>query len=377
MHVGCGFLFQGMGDPSDEKIFQIQMPLVDKAEALGFGSIWTAEHHFTRYHMMPNPAQLLTWVAARTKKVLVGSMVIIIPWHDPIRVAEEISVLDILSGGRVVMGVGRGLGAVEFDGFRLDMAESRQRFVEYAGAISECLETGIMQANGKLHQQPSVEVRPRSPFTFRGRSYASAVSPESAKIMAQFGFGLMLIAQKPWETVVSETKSYTELFESINGREAPRPILVNLTTVDRDESRARDLHQQYTMAYARSTIEHYEFDNPRMEAISGYEYYGGLRRNIEKHGVLQFKQFLADLQISGTPQQVLDATVDRVRALDCAAVINVLSMGGMPAEVADRNFMTYAEHVLPKLKGIDTFRAIGLHANGISPAEPAIPATTI
>jgi alkanesulfonate monooxygenase SsuD/methylene tetrahydromethanopterin reductase-like flavin-dependent oxidoreductase (luciferase family) len=360
MHIGVGFFFQGLADPVDETVYKIQMPLVDKAEQIGFDSIWTAEHHFTRYHMMPNPAQFLTWVAGRTQRALVGSMVMIIPWHDPIRVAEEIAVLDILSGGRVVFGVGRGLGAVEFDGFKLNMGESRQRFVEYAGAISNSLETGVLSSDGELYKQPPVEIRPRPSFTFRGRSYASAVSPESAQIMARFGYGLMLIAQKPWETVVKETKAYAELFESINGYEAPRPILVNLTTVDKDPGRARELHDQYTMAYARTTIDHYEFDNPRMETINGYEYYAGLRRNIEKHGVHQFNRFLADLQISGTPAQVRDATIDRVRALDCAAVINILTMGGMSSEVATRNYMTYAEHVLPGLKEIDTFRSIGL-----------------
>ncbi|AEC21215.1 alkanal monooxygenase [Pusillimonas sp. T7-7] len=375
MHVGTGFFFQGLSDPIDANVYGIQMPLVDRAEKLGFESIWTAEHHFTRYHMMPNPAQFLTWVAARTEKALVGSMVMIIPWHDPIRVAEEIALLDTLSDGRVVFGVGRGLGAVEFDGFRLEMGESRQRFVEYAAAISDSLETGILKADGPLHKQPPVEIRPRPAYTFRGRSYASAVSPESAKIMARFGYGLMLIAQKPWETVVKETRDYAELFESINGYPAPRPILVNLTTVDKDPGRARAMHDEYTMAYARTTIEHYEFDNPRMEQVNGYEYYAGLRKNIEKHGVEKFNRFLADLQISGTPDQVLDATVDRVRALDCAAVINILTMGGMSSEVATRNFMTYAQEVLPRLKQIDTFRTIGLNAgadNSTAPLSVAI-----
>lgn len=361
MHVGVGFFFQGFGDSTDQAVYDIQLPLASRAESSGFASIWTAEHHFTRYHMMPNPAQFLTWIAGRTQRALVGSMVTILPWHDPIRVAEELSLLDILSGGRAVFGVGRGLGPVEFDGFKLDMGESRQRFIEYARAISDSLESGVLRSEGELYRQPPVHIRPRSPFTFRGRSYASAVSPESARIMADLGYGLMLIAQKPWDTVVREVREYAELFESINGRPAPGPILVNLTCVDDDAGRARELHERYVMNYARSTVDHYEFTNPRMETVKGYEYYAGLRRNIEKHGVETFNRFLADLQIGGTPQQVLDLTVDRVRALNCDAVINVLTMGGMPSDVATANFETYAAKVLPKLKSIDEFRQIGLH----------------
>jgi len=360
MHIGCGFFFQGLSDAvSDREVYAMQLGLADKVEPAGFQSIWTAEHHFNRYHMMPNPIQFLTWMAGRTKTALLGSMVVIVPWHDPIRVAEEIAFLDIASGGRTVIGLGRGLGKIEFDGFRLEMGESRQRFVEYARAISESLETGVMESNGDLFVQPRVEIRPNPAITFRGRTYASAVSPESARIMAGLGYGLMLIAQKPWETVVKETADYAALFEEVNGHAAPRPILLNLTTCDVDPGRAQALNDEYTMAYARSTIDHYDFTNPHMETINGYEYYAGLRRNIEKHGVLQFNRFLADLQISGTPDSVVEQTVERVRTLDCGGVINVFSMGGMPADVANRNFDTYAQHVLPRLQAIDGFRDIG------------------
>ena len=75
-------------------------------------------------------------------------MVMVLPWHDPVRVAEEIAWLDTVSGGRTVLGLGRGLGSIEFDNFRLDMGESRQRFVEYATAISDSLETGVLTSDG-------------------------------------------------------------------------------------------------------------------------------------------------------------------------------------------------------------------------------------
>lgn len=360
MHIGAGFFFQGLRqDQTDQDVYRQQLALVDQVEPLGFESIWTPEHHFTRYHMMPNPAQFLTWVAGRTEKVLLGTMVMIIPWHDPVRVAEEIAFVDTVSGGRVVLGLGRGLGPIEFDGFRLNMSESRQRFIEYATAISESLETGTLQYDGELYKQPPVEIHPTPHASFNGRTYASAVSPESAKIMARLGYGLMLIAQKPWKTVVKEVQEYAEIFEETNGRKPPKPVLVNLTVTHEDEERARELHDTYTVGYARSTVEHYEFTNPRMETEKGYEYYAGLRKNIEKHGVQQFNRFLADLQIWGTPDQVVEQTVDRVRELDCGGVINVLSMGGMPPEVSQENFETFATKVLPRLKEIDPDRQIG------------------
>lgn len=357
MHVGMGVFFQGLEPGRDDHaVVRENIALADGAEQRGFESIWTAEHHFTRYHMMPNPAQFLTYMAGRTTRARLGTMVMVLPWQDPVRVAEEVAWLDSVSGGRVLLGLGRGLGSIEFDGFRLEMGESRQRFVEYATAVSQALDIGAIEHDGELYRQPRAELHPPASTTFNGRTYAAAVSPESAKIMATLGYGLILIAQKPWQTTIRETAEYRELFREINGYEPPQPVLVNFTTVDPDAGRATALHDEYAMAYARSTIDHYEFTNPRLEHVNGYEYYAGLRRNIEKHGLAAFNRFLADLQMGGTPEDLVDETVERVRALNAGGVVNVFGFGGMPPEVARRNADVYAEQVLPKLQRIDTFR---------------------
>ena len=302
MHVGMGVFFQGLEPGRDDHdVVRGGLSLASQAESRGFESIWTAEHHFSRYHMMPNPAQFLTYLAGRTTTAQLGTMVMVLPWHDPVRVAEEIAWLDSVSGGRVVLGFGRGLGSIEFDGFRLDMGESRQRFVEYATAISASFESGAIEYEGQLYRQPRAELHPPPFATFRGRTYASAVSPESARIMATLGYGLMLIAQKPWPVTVKETAAYRELYLEINGIEPPAPVLVNFTTVDEDADRARELHERYAFAYARSTIGHYEFTNERLEHVNGYEYYAGLRKNINKHGLDKFNKFLADLQMVAPP----------------------------------------------------------------------------
>jgi alkanesulfonate monooxygenase SsuD/methylene tetrahydromethanopterin reductase-like flavin-dependent oxidoreductase (luciferase family) len=365
-----GVFFQGL-EPglSDHEVCRQQLALVDQAEHRGFESIWTAEHHFTRYHMMPNPAQFLTYVAGRTRSVRLGTMVMVLPWHDPVRVAEEIAWVDTVSGGRLVLGLGRGLGSIEFDNLRLDMGESRQRFIEYATTISTGLETGVLEYDGELYKQPRAELHPPAFTTFRGRTYASAVSPESAKIMASLGYGLMLIAQKPWETTVRETTEYHDLYLEINGHEPPQPVLVNFTTVHPDRGRARAMHDEYATAYARSTVDHYEFTNPRLETVNGYEYYARLRSNILKNGLPAFNRFLADLQIGGTPDEVVEQTVERVRALNAGGVVNVLGFGGMPEEVAQQNFDTYARDVLPRLQAIDPDRDICTPIPTLMPAQ--------
>ncbi len=125
MHVGIAPLFQNPGkNLSDYEVYRNEVRLADLAEPLGYESVWASEHHFTGYIMCPNALQFLSYMAGRTERVKLGSMVVL-PWHDPLRVAEELVMLDNLSGGRVIVGMERGLAQVEYEGFRVDMGESR------------------------------------------------------------------------------------------------------------------------------------------------------------------------------------------------------------------------------------------------------------
>ena len=91
MHVGMTTFFQNLGRPiGDHEVYRHEMSMADLAEPLGFDSVWGAEHHFDDYTMCPNVAQFLTYIAARTTKVKLGSMVMVLPWHDPVRLAEEV-----------------------------------------------------------------------------------------------------------------------------------------------------------------------------------------------------------------------------------------------------------------------------------------------
>lgn len=360
MHVGLGMNFQALdGRASDADIYAFELGLAARAEALGYDSIWTPEHHFTDYMMTPNVPQFLSWVAGRTKKIRLGTMVTVLPWHDPVRVAENFCLLDHLSEGRAILGIGRGLGRVEFDAFRLDMNESRRRFTEYSAAILDGLETGVMQHDGELYRQPRLELRPAPYASFKGRTFASAISPESIDIMAKLGVGLMVIAQKPWETVRADLDAYRNRFRELNGEEAPKPVLNVFVAVHEDRAEAQRMREIYIQRYARSTVQHYEFDNVNFENIQGYEYYGGLARNIAKHGIDKFNSFLADLQVWGTPEDVTEQLIGRIGDLDIGALLVMLCYGGMPAPVAKANYELFVKKVLPALKAHDVGGDLG------------------
>ena len=160
MHVGYAPVFQNPGNAlSDAEVYRQELRLAEMAEPLGFDSIWSVEHHFTDYTMCPDVLQFLTYMAGKTQHVKLGTMVIVLPWHDPMRVTEQISLLDHLSGGRVILGLGRGLARVEYEGFRIDQNEGRQRFVEYAQLVLNGLEQGYIEGGATL-QQPRRDIRP-------------------------------------------------------------------------------------------------------------------------------------------------------------------------------------------------------------------------
>ncbi|WP_459983027.1 LLM class flavin-dependent oxidoreductase [Nocardioides sp. AN3] len=345
---------------TDADVYLEELPFAVRAEELGFDSLWWPEHHFTNYELTPSVGQLLAWVAAKTSRIKLGTMVTVLPWQDPIRTAESFVVLDHLSGGRGLLGIGRGLGRVEFEGFRVPMGQSRRLFSEYADAVLQALETGVLEYDGELYKQPRVEIRPDPYASYQGRAFASAVSPESMDLMAKLGVGVMVIAQKPWHTVEEELEAYRRRFVEVNGGQPPKPIICVFTGVAKDAAGARVMREEYLHRYALSTVEHYEFDNVGFSKIEGYEYYAGLSRNIQKHGVDGFAGFLADLQVWGTPDEVTERLLDYVKRLDAGGILLVPAFGGMPRDVASENLELMAREVLPHLKAYDAGGDLGV-----------------
>src|SRR5580658_9034989 len=246
MHTGLGLQFANLdGKATDAEVHRHELDLAARAEGAGFDSVWGSEHHFSDYQLTSQSPMFLSWLAGQTTRIKLGTFVTVLPWHDPVRVAESFSVLDHLSGGRAILGIGRGLGRVEFEGFRVAMGESRRRFAEYTEAIIEAFETGYLEYDGEVYKQPRVAIRPRPLASFRGRTYASAVSPQSMELMARLGVGLMVIAQKPWETAEAELAEYRRRYLELNGAEAPKPILVVVAGVSNDRETIRTMRETY------------------------------------------------------------------------------------------------------------------------------------
>ena len=187
MDVGMMMVFASYGweNCSDERVWDEEIRLARLAADLGFDCLWSAEHHFNDYSFVPDNLQLMTYLTALCPNIDLGTAAVILPWHDPLRVAEQAAVLDMLSKGRLRLGMGRGLARREFAAFRLSMDESRERFDEAAPMIVNALKTGFIEGDGKFYKQPRIEIRPRPQHSFDGRIYAVASSEDFGRFRRQ------------------------------------------------------------------------------------------------------------------------------------------------------------------------------------------------
>jgi alkanesulfonate monooxygenase SsuD/methylene tetrahydromethanopterin reductase-like flavin-dependent oxidoreductase (luciferase family) len=352
MHVGMALHFQNLGRPiSDQEMYQNELRLAARAEPLGFDSLWAVEHHFTDYVLIPDPVELLAYLAGQTSQIELGTMVVVLPWHDPIRVAEQISMLDNLSNGRVVFGIGRGLGRVEFEGFGASMDESRERFVEAAEMILSSLEDGHMEHDGKFYKQVRRAVRPEPTRSFRGRTYAAAVSPESGALMAQLGVGILVIPQKPWDRVAADLEDYRAVYREVNATEAPAPACASYVFCDPDPVRAAEMASTYIGGYYQSCIDHYGLNSTQFAGTKGYEYYDKVvSGRVSTDGDLAACKFFTDLHVWGTPEQCIEKAMWIQKTLGASRFMGVFSYAGLPYDEAERSLDLFTSEVMPALK---------------------------
>jgi alkanesulfonate monooxygenase SsuD/methylene tetrahydromethanopterin reductase-like flavin-dependent oxidoreductase (luciferase family) len=353
MHIGFAPVFQNLGRPiTDFEVYQHELAMARAAEPMGFDSVWSVEHHFTDYTMVPDVTQFLSYMAACTERVQLGSMVIVLPWHDPVRVAEEVAMLDNLSGGRMILGIGRGLGRVEFDGFRIPMDQSRDRFVESATMLLEGLDRGYVELDGEHFQQPRRDIRPAPFKSFKGRTFAAAVSPDSMPVMARLGVGLLVIPQKPWEAVKEDFEVYHRVWADTHGAASapPDPMCGGFFFVDESADRAEEMAHKYIGRYYHSVMDHYELRQGHLESTKGYEFYQRMHHHIEDRTEDGAASDFVRLMPFGTPAQVIEKIEYIHDTIGARGVMTHFAYGGMDYGEANRNMKLFADKVMPELQ---------------------------
>jgi len=350
MHVGTCIPFMNHAGVDDHELVKGELALGDLAEPLGFDSLWCFEHHFSSYMLSPNPLQTLTYFAGRTRRIQLGTMVVVLPWHHPVRVAEEVLVLDHFCHGRTLLGVGRGIGRAEYEGLGVDQAASKALSVELLRCLTATLESGICEYDGEHVKQPKTQLRPKPFRSFRNRIFIGAGSPDTPPMCAELGVGMLVIPQKPREAHVADVEAYRAAYERI-GAAAPAPIFQGMFFVDDDPVRAREEGRREFELHYDAIIDHYEFRGSHMAQDPNNKAYAGLQKLLSTpEGEKSWKDQMFPLNPVGTPKQVRDQILDQRRMFGAGGFVGGARYGAMSMAEAERNLRLFAEKVLPDLK---------------------------
>ncbi len=337
----------------EAQMFQEMLDQLCVAENCGFRTVWLVEHHFMRgYSHSSAPDLVLAAASQRTQRLRLGHAIVPLPYHHPVIVAERLATLDILSGGRVEFGFGRGFSPQEYDAFGVAMNESRERVAESLEVLRGYFRGGPLSHSGRLYPfkeldiVPSVVQRPHPPL------WMAAVSPESFDLAAQLGVGVLAGPFKPWFMVRTDIERYrASLAQESAGKAQGDGInrrvgmTVGLLCLE-DGRRARAMAKANVTRFYRELLRR---TAPVLEKLhASYEYYrriGGLRFLLEKAASLAVLE-TAGMVVAGDP----DHCIRKLEEFSAGGVDHLLcaiGAGGSPHEVVVESMHTIAKYLIP------------------------------
>jgi alkanesulfonate monooxygenase SsuD/methylene tetrahydromethanopterin reductase-like flavin-dependent oxidoreductase (luciferase family) len=343
------FIGPTLGQGTEREVYDAILSEAVLAEELGFDGIWLAEHHFdATFSTLPSPNLMLAALAVSTRRVKLGCAINVLPFHNPLRVAEEGAMLDLLSNGRFQWGIGRGITGHELHSFQIEAAETRDLFNEIHEAVIRAWTTGRMDYQGTVVQvppttiAPSVVQRPHPPV------WVTAQSPASVEWAAAHDYPAMQIGES-LEVGRVQVERYRAAAEAA-GVPIRRGGIVPLRMVhvaETDEV-ARERAAERVLAFwdhtARTTAPDYKSPGPAKDQL-GYEYW--LQNNPGRHGALTYESLCEQgLVIAGSPDTVIEGIQRQIDALGCT---HLMCDFWRPSSMADRSasMRLFAQEVMP------------------------------
>ena len=261
MNFGTFLLMQSPSARSSQEIFTRGVEVAQAAETLGFNSTWLAEHHFSTYGYLSRPIQLATYIAAKTTRMRIGTAVIVVPLHQPLLVAEEIATLDVVSGGRADVGLGRGYQQYEFQRFGYELDEGRKRWDECIDIIFKALEGKPFTYEGKYFRLPETCVFPQPLQKPHPPVWITAQSPYAVEAAVKRGFNVLTGG---FGIPIERTAEFRRLFDrAVAEVKPPHPLAVGVqravyVTDNVADARAAAEEARWNMRVTLSLRNHYE-----------------------------------------------------------------------------------------------------------------------
>jgi alkanesulfonate monooxygenase SsuD/methylene tetrahydromethanopterin reductase-like flavin-dependent oxidoreductase (luciferase family) len=341
MKFGAFFLLGSPSMASSEEMYNQLFEWAVLAEKLGYDSVWIAEHHFSSYGYIPNPLLMSVKLAHETERVRLGTAVLVLPFWNPLRVAEDIAMTDQLTGGRLEVGVARGYQPYEFQRFGLHIEDNRERTDEALEVLLRALTEDGFEFHGRYFDIPETTIFPK-PLQHPGPPiWLAAHTPESFDIAARYGLkSITTNSGRPIE-VLEEGWASFQAARRGHGLDGPAEFAVQqqlcIAPTD-DEAREEMEHFLYAfrqVSNLRAGTQH---------VVRGYS------EPLPIEGEPSLDEIFTSRTLSGSPATVqtkLDAyrQVCGITALNCT-----FQLGGMRPETVTRSMRLFAEEVMPHFR---------------------------
>jgi alkanesulfonate monooxygenase SsuD/methylene tetrahydromethanopterin reductase-like flavin-dependent oxidoreductase (luciferase family) len=355
MKVGSYFFIQSPPGRSSSEIIRDEVEQMVLTEELGFDSVWLTEHHYADYGLSSAPSVLLATLAARTQRVKLGIAVYVLPFHHPIRLAEETATIDILSGGRLTVGIGRGNRPLEFSGHGINLAESRSRTEEGVEVLRQAWTQDRVDFHGKHWDFDSIPVYPK-PLTQPHPPIAvAATSEESVRWTAKMGFQLLNSGlTTPLEATLKQRELYAEALNESQAPEVAADLLSRWSVTKHmyiaptdEEARAdaEPAERWYADAFARSLSS---------EGIKGLpeSTYQDAARIRQRLTAINFDELADGPLLIGSPETVARKVME-LQAQGVGELIMWMNFGGLDPAKVRRSMRLFASEVLPEVRRRD------------------------
>ena len=317
----------GEGSVGDSLGYRKYIDYVLYAEELGYHSVFVVEHHFTGVGQLSASLNFLSYLAGRTSRIRLGTAVVVLPWHNPVLLAEQVATLDLLSNGRFDFGVGKGYRPPEFAGFCIPIEEATERFDETIAFLREAWTTGDrFSHHGKRWRFENIVIEPRPVQQPHPPLWMAAGSFESIRRAAREGFNLLLDQIAPVDLIIERVAAYRDECQRV-GRPSP-PAQIGV-------ARALQIVRTEAEREARHALQDQGAEGDRRAGARTR------RRALPEHRLARDPNLASEESaLLGTPEEI----VARLKKLEAGGVDYVLLVDPTGSKDALRAF---AEEIAP------------------------------
>ncbi len=351
MKFGLFYQLPCAGSQSEVQRYQETLEQIAAADTMGFDCAWLAELHFFKpFSIMPSPLIVATAASQRTQRIRLGTAVNLLPLYPPLRCAEDGATVDILSGGRLDFGVGRGAIPLHFQGFNVPREESRERFEEALAIIEKAWTTERFSFKGKHYEIPEISVVPKPVQKPHPPIRIAANSPETAAFAGRRGYPIFVASvvnplPKLREQVATYRKASAEAGRQVNPEDL---ALMFFLYVGEGREEVRQKVEPSLRNYFRTAAEMIG-----MGGGSQDESYRYLQEAQERLRTISYETVERDIAVYGSPQQCIDKATELFEEFHMGHLLCWFNPGGLvPHRQVLASMERFAKEVMPALRNL-------------------------